>query len=302
MIDAPLSAGATLLGPEMAARLARLSLLARRLPEARRRGRRRTRRVGSGTDAIDKRGYVPGDDVRRIDWSAYARFERLLVRVVADDAPLRLGLLIDASGSMAFGAPTKLTQAARVAAGLAAVAVGGEDRCALLAPGRGPAIRAPGGPMGLRRILVALEALAPEGPTALGDAARAMRAALGGRGLCVVLSDLWDPAGALHAAQLLRDAGHDVVLARVLTPFEVDPPDDLDGLTVEDAETGELLELAPSGVRGAYLDAYAAHLAELEAGAAELGATLLPVRTDEPFDDVILRALSSGILSRRSVA
>ncbi|MCB9598135.1 MAG: DUF58 domain-containing protein [Sandaracinaceae bacterium] len=300
MTDGP-APDAPLLGPDMAARLARLSLLARRLPEARRRGRRRTRRVGMGTDAIDKRGYVPGDDVRRIDWSAYARFERLLVRVVADDAPIKLGLLVDASGSMAYGAPSKLTQACRVAAGLAAVAVGAEDRVALARAGHGALMRARGGQAGLTRLLGALDGLEAEGPTRLRETARAMRPILGGRGLCVVLSDLWDPDGALAAAEVLRDAGHDVVLARVLTPFER-RPEDLDGLALEDHETGELLELPPGGVLEAYLAAFAEHERLLDEGAARLGAMLLTIATDEPFDAVILRALGAGVLSTRSVA
>ncbi len=296
-----LAPDAPLLGPEMTARLARLSLLARRLPDARRRGRRRTRRVGVGTDAIDKRGYVPGDDVRRIDWSAYARFERLLVRVVADDAPLKLGLLLDASGSMAYGAPTKLLQACRVAAGLVAVAVGAEDRIALACAGPGPTLRVPGGPLGLTRLLRALAPLRADGPTRLVHAARAMRGLLGGRGLAVVISDLWDPDGALAAAEALRDAGHEVVLARVLTPFER-RPEGLDGLTLEDHETGERLELPDAGVLDAYAEAFTAHQRALEDGARDLGATLLAVGTEDAFDEVILSALGAGLLSRRSVA
>jgi len=113
----------SLLSPAMAARLARLGLMARRLPEARRRGRRRTRRIGAGIESIDTRPYELGDDPRRIAWSAYARLERLLVRVVADESPLRLVLVVDSSASMAFGQPSKIVQAARIAAGLAAVSL-----------------------------------------------------------------------------------------------------------------------------------------------------------------------------------
>src|SRR5262245_63490599 len=88
--DAPLSPDASLLSPELAARLGRLSLLSRRLSESRRRGRRQNRRAGAGTELIDTRPYVLGDDPRRVAWAAYARLERLLVSLVVDGAPLRL--------------------------------------------------------------------------------------------------------------------------------------------------------------------------------------------------------------------
>ncbi len=100
---APPAADASLLSPEIAARLGRLSLLSRRLSDARRRGRRQNRRAGGGTEMIDTRAYVVGDDPRRIAWAAYARLEKLLVRLVADEAPLRLALVIDTSASMGFG-------------------------------------------------------------------------------------------------------------------------------------------------------------------------------------------------------
>ena len=87
----------------------------------------------------------------------------------------------------------------------------------------------------------------------------------------------------------------------MLCPFE-HRPEGLDGLTLEDHETGELLELPPGGVFEAYLEAFQAHETELEAGAKELGAMLLPVSTDDAFDEVILRALQGGVLSLRSVA
>src|SRR5262249_56308774 len=118
--------------PGGAGRLGRLSILRRRLSESRGGGGRQNRRAGGGTEMIDTRPYVVGDDPRRVAWAAYARLERLLVRLVADEAPLRLALVVDASASMGFGVPSKLRQATRVAAGLAAVALSGEDRFAVL--------------------------------------------------------------------------------------------------------------------------------------------------------------------------
>lgn len=295
--DAPLSPDASLLSPEMAARLGRLSLLARRVAEARRRGRRRTRRAGAGAEMIDSRPYVIGDDPRRIDWAAYARLERLLVRLTADEAPLRLALIVDASASMRFGAPSKLRQAARVAAGLAVVALSAEDRFAVIGTSQaGVAVeRASGGRVGLARLLAFLDALEGGGETDVASAAGAVAAAAGGRALSVILGDMLDPAGALAGARALRSRGHEVALIEVLDPLEIDPPD-LADVDIEDEETGELLTLPPGGVREAYRAALARHRADVDAGAAELGAPVLRVTTAEPFDDIVGAALRAGLL------
>lgn len=292
----PLRATDSLLSPEIAARLGRLALQARTLAEARRRGRRRTRRIGGGSELIDTRPYVVGDDHRRIAWAAFARLERLLVRLVADEAPLRLALVVDTSGSMRFGAPSKLRQATRVAAGLATVALSGEDRIAAVAGSADglSALRATGGRGGMARLLALLEGLRPGGKTDLVKAANATTQVAGGRALCVILSDLLDPAGALAGAEAARMRGHEVALVEVLDPFEVDPPE-LDGVDVEDEETGQVVVL-PRGARKAYLEALAAHRTKVDEGAASLGAAVLRVTTAQPFDAIVQEALSAGLL------
>jgi uncharacterized protein (DUF58 family) len=299
----PLPPDASLLSAEVGARLARLSLLARRATEARRRGRRSAKRVGPGVERRDTRAYAPGDDPRRIAWPAFARLERLVVWLTHDEAPLRLALVLDTSGSMGFGSPTKLRQAARVAAGLAVVALTGEDRAAVLA---GSAIglrvqRATGGRGGIARLLATLEALRAGGRTDLGAAVAAATDAAGGRALCVVLGDLLDPAGALSAARAARARGHEVALVQVLDPSEVEPPE-LDGLDLEDAETGEIVTMPERGAREGYREAFASHRTEVDAGAAKLGAPVLRATTDQPFDAVVTEALRAGLLRSRGTA
>jgi uncharacterized protein (DUF58 family) len=289
----------SLLDPEMTARLAQLALIARRIPEARRKGRRRTRRIGSGTDAIDTRPYALGDDPRRIAWPAYARLERLLTRVVADEAPLRLILIVDQSASMGFGSPTKLRQACRIAAGLAAVALSGEDRVAALAVDETPgaALTATNGRKGLARLLRVLDGLEPKGKTRLTRAAGAAGAVARGRGLCVVLSDCFDPDGVTSTLRSLAARGHEVALVEVLDPFEIDPPD-LSGAELEDEETGEIVELPAGGAKEAYLAALEAHRTEIDEALAELDAPVLRVTTEEPFDSVVGKALAGAFLAR----
>lgn len=289
----------SLLTPEMVGRLGRLSLVAKKIAQARRTGRRRTRRIGSGIETIDLRPYDLGDDPRRIAWHAYARLEKLLVRLVADEAPLRLVLVIDESTSMGFGAdPTKLEQAARIAAGFAAVGLGGEDRVAL-AVGSSAGTRAHrpvSGRAGLGRILGMLDELRPAGTTDLPAAVRSALAAAPGRGVCLIASDLFEPQGVLAGAREARRRGFDVAIVEVLTPMEVDPPD-LSGFDLEDAETGELVELPATGAKERFAAALAEHRRTIDEAAASLEATVLRATTAQPFERIVTRALELGLLA-----
>ena len=248
-------------------------------------------------EMIDTRPYALGDDPRRIAWPAYARLERLLVRLAVDEAPLRLALVLDTSASMRFGAPSKLRQASRVAAGLAAVALSGEDRVAAVAGAKGSTtlLRATSGRGGIARLLALLERLEAGGETDLSALANAAAGAAGGRALCVILSDLFDAQGALAGARAARARGHEVAIVEVLDPFEIDPPD-LDGLDLEDEETGEIVSLPASGAAEAYRRGLASHRAFVDEEAALLGAPVLRVNTQDPFDAVVGAALSSGLL------
>lgn len=287
----------SLLDPEFLRRLARVRLLVRRRFAGSAGGARRSTRKGQSVEMADHRPYSPGDDVRRIDWNAYARLEELILRLYVAEEDLVVYLLLDTSASMGFGAPSKLQQSARLAAGFAAVALGGEDRVAALATSESARLvgRPGSGRRGLLSLCASLDGLRAERGTSLASAASVATSALGGRGLCVIVSDLLDPDGALAGARACRLRGHEVVLVEVLTPFEIDPPD-LSGLELEDAETGAIVELPPEGALAAYRESLATHRAELDAEAAELGIGVLRVSTEDAFDEVLIRALESGVL------
>ncbi|MDF2694862.1 MAG: hypothetical protein K0S65_3245 [Labilithrix sp.] len=289
----------SLLSPEMVGRLGRLSILARKMAgAARKNGRRRTRRLGGGTETIDLRPYDIGDDTRRIAWHAYARLERLLVRLVADEAPLRLTLVVDQSASMSFGSPTKVRQAARIAAGFAAVALGGEDRVALAVGSGGEtrALRPVSGRAALPRLLATLDCLAAVGSTDVVAAVRVALDSAPGRGVCVIVSDLFEPQGVLASAREASRRGHEVAIVEVLAPFEIDPPD-LSGFDLEDEETGEVIELPEHGMRERFDKALAEHRSRVDEAARSLGAVVVRTTTDEPFEAIVTRALGAGLFS-----
>ena len=117
-----------LLSPELLARLERLELVSRKIFRGRLKGERRSRRKGQSVEFADFRNYVPGDDLRFMDWNLYARLDKLFLKLFLEEEDLHFFALIDASTSMDFGDPTKLHYAKHLAAALGFVGLVRADR------------------------------------------------------------------------------------------------------------------------------------------------------------------------------
>src|SRR5581483_8112413 len=115
------------LDAEVLQRLDSVALLTRRPMASGRPGRRRSPLSGSSMEFADYRRYAPGDDFRRIDWRAYARLERLFLRVFEAEENITVTILLDCSNSMYQGTPAKSELAIQLAAALAYVALKCED-------------------------------------------------------------------------------------------------------------------------------------------------------------------------------
>src|SRR3569623_2137194 len=114
-VDAPL------LSPQLLAQLEKLELVSRKIFRGRMKGERRSKRKGQSVEFADYRNYVVGDDLRFIDWNSFARLDRLYLKLFLEEEDLRFYVLVDTSGSMEFGTPTKLAYAKQLAASLAFV-------------------------------------------------------------------------------------------------------------------------------------------------------------------------------------
>ncbi len=129
---------AELLRPEMLARLERLELVTRKIFRGRIKGERRSKRKGQSVEFADFRSYVPGDDLRFIDWNTYARLDRLFLKMFLEEEDLHFFALIDASPSMNFGEPTKLHYAKQLAAALGFTGLVRGDRVRIETLGQSP--------------------------------------------------------------------------------------------------------------------------------------------------------------------
>ena len=125
------AASEPLFEPAIVRALEGLTLAGRRVPSGRSAGQWRSRTSGSSVEFSDYRTYAPGDEYRRIDWNAYARLERLFVRLYRAEEDLSLSILLDTSASMAWGRPTKARLAAQLAGALTFVALQSGDRVEL---------------------------------------------------------------------------------------------------------------------------------------------------------------------------
>ncbi|MCH2112167.1 MAG: DUF58 domain-containing protein [Planctomycetes bacterium] len=275
--------------PKLLARLERLELRARSAVEGLAGGRHSSPRRGSGTTFAEHKAYVPGDELRHIDWRLAARSDRHFVRRFEEENSLTGWLVLDLSASMQFTSLdwNKAEYATWTAAALARLLQMQGDSWGLSLCG-GTQVRQHLPPRGgARHFHDTLQVLESAEVGGEGDPAEALEAsvhAMDRKGLVVWITDnLGDPEAAARAAALVRRNGHDCVVLRVLDPAEIDFPfgqsTRFEGLEAE----GHLL-LEPRAIRQAYLHEFEAHGATLRRSLRGLGADFQRLPTHEPLE------------------
>lgn len=301
MSDKPGSAE-PLFEPGIVALLESLTLGGRRVPAGRSAGQWRSRASGSSVEFSDYRTYTPGDDFRRIDWNAYARLERLFVRLYRAEEDLALALHLDTSASMAWGKPPKGRLAAQLSGALAFVALQSGDRVSITAcreSGIGERLdnlRGEGSTWPAWRLL---QQVTFHGATDLDAALSTSARHLTSGGLSVVISDLFSPAGYQHGIDALLSRRQDVLLVHVLAPDELEPGAELVGdWQLVDVEPGAPLQATITpGVLRAYRRLLKNFIAEADDFCRRRGVTYVLLRSDARLRDVLMRTLrTAGVL------
>ncbi|HEX3903657.1 MAG TPA: DUF58 domain-containing protein [Polyangia bacterium] len=274
-----------------------LALTIRRTTAGRTHGVRRSRRVGAGLEFADHRDYVPGDDLRHLDWNLYGRLERRALRLYEEDEDLSIDLLVDASASMGMGRPPKLDLALQIGAALAYVGLCNLDRVAVTALGDDTAGTPPArGKARILPILRLLDGVRPSGRLPLAEAVRGFLARRRGRrrGLVALISDFYDPAGARAALELVRRQRLEAIAIQLSAPDELAPR--LRGdVRICDVETGETRELTISPRALAdYAQRHATLLRNLAGYCRERALPFFAATSDQPFDTVVLRMFRAG--------
>ena len=295
---------AKLLDDEFIARIEQLELVSKRVIAGQLKGDRLSRRRGYSNEFADFRPYVPGDDLRYLDWNAYARLEKLFVKLFLEEEDLRLSLLIDLSPSMDFGEPNKLEYAKKVAAALAYIGLVHQDRVEVsgfaqrLTPLFGPAR----GRRQTRRLFEVLEARGVEDVPGTDLAASwqdYVQKARGG-GILVVLTDFFDRSGFEEALRYLLAAGRstEIIVFHVLAPEELEPTlvGDLKLIDVEDGGESEISISA--GLLKQYQRTLDTYSSEIRQYCAARGMHYIPTSTAQPFDKLVLDYLRQRGLVR----
>lgn len=287
---------ADLFDNELLKKLELLDIQARRAFRGQMRGEKRSTRHGSSVEFADYRQYYPGDDFRRIDWNAFARFDNLLLKLFQEEEDLHLYLLCDASASMDFGRPNKFDYARKVCAALAYIALSSGDRVSIQTLGSrdeqppgvldsiGPR-RGKGSTFELFRFL---EHASASGAADLSAAVGLLTARKAKPGVAVICSDLLLPDGYADAVKRLRYQGFEAMLVHLLSPEELEPQ--LTGdLRLTDSETGDHVDVSPTP---RLLKTYAAQLHRFRetarATAAKHGTDYLFTSTAAPLEQFVL--------------
>jgi uncharacterized protein (DUF58 family) len=277
-----------------------LALVSRRVFAGRMRAERRTKKSGSGVEFADHREYQPGDDFRYLDWNIYQRFNKLLVRLYEEEEDLAIYFIVDTSASMAFGdgenKARKLRYAKKVCAALAYVGLANLDRVTIVSTSdkimdRMPQTR---GKARIFKVFRFLREIEPAGHTDLGDALKSFVAQNKRRGLAVLISDLYDPAGFEKGINVLRYNKFDPFVVHIVDPLEGKPKLNGDVL-VYDCETGDEREVTVTAkVLERFEVAHREYHQEIDRFCATHQVPYISADVNIPFDELILRVFRRG--------
>jgi uncharacterized protein (DUF58 family) len=286
------------LDPRTIGRLRRVNVVARGVVEGFIAGLHKSPYLGFSTEFAEHREYVPGDNLRYLDWKVVARTDRNYIKVFEEETNVRCYVLLDVSGSMGYkgsrsGGLTKLEYACYLAGALSYLMVRQRDPVGLAAfTNKIEQHIAPRStPQHLGLILDALEGIRTGGGTGVGATFHELAERMKRRSLVIVLSDLLDDAEAVNSAMHhFRHKKHEVVLFHVLDPDEVDLP--FGGLVdFIDMETGERIQVDPVAIRKAYKETFDGFARKIRRSADEAGAVYLPAVTDTPYDLLLAKYL-----------
>lgn len=293
-------AGARFVDPKILARVGNLELLARNVVDGFINGLHRAPFFGASVDFAEHRGYVAGDDIRRVDWKLYARTDRYYIKQYEADTNTNFTILFDISKSMTFASNgvSKLDYGSYLAACLAYLAHRQRDRVGIITFDEDIVAHVPPSAKHFNMVLHTLDQAKPERPGHLSAPLNKMAEHFKRRGILLLISDFYDdPDAVLDAIKPLRFLGNDLIVFHVLDPQEINF-DFNEASTFQDLESGEQIPVVPQSFRAEYRRLIQEHIARLSAKFSEQRIDYMLCNTSEPLD----KARSSYLSSRQKLA
>ena len=287
--------GARFIEPKILARIGNLDLLARTVVDGFINGLHRAPYFGASIDFAEHRGYVAGDDIRRVDWRLFARTDRFYVKQYEADTNTNFTVLFDISKSMGFssGGVSKLDYASFLAACLAYMAQKQRDRVGIITFDQEIVSHVPPSAKHFNVVLHTLDRARAERPGHLSEPLKRMSEHFKRRGILLLISDFYDePDDILEAIKPLRFLGNDLIVFHVLDPREIDFAFE-DASTFEDLETTDQMPVVPQSFSEQYRKMIQEHITTLQTRFSEQRIDYALLNTDEPLDRALFSYLSS---------
>jgi uncharacterized protein (DUF58 family) len=287
--------GARFVDPKVLARIKDLSLLARSVVDGFINGLHRAPYFGASIDFAEHRGYVPGDDIRRVDWKLYARTDRYYVKQYEADTNANFVVLLDVSKSMGFASDevSKLQYASYLAASLAYLSHKQRDRVGIIAFDQEVVAHVPASAKHFNVLLHTLDRARAERPGRLIPMLERLAEHFKRRSIVALVSDLYEnPDDLMEALKPYRALGNDLIVFHILDPAEITFPY-AEPSRFEDLESGEEVPVVPEVFAAQYREMMKAHIAALSAKCAEARIDYLQLATSQPLDEALFYYLGN---------
>jgi uncharacterized protein (DUF58 family) len=287
--------GARFVDPKILARIGNLELLAKTVVDGFINGLHRAPFFGASIDFAEHRGYVAGDDIRRVDWRLYARTDRYYVKQYEADTNTNFSILFDVSRSMKFtsGGVSKLEYGSFLGACLGYLATRQRDRVGIITFDEDIVTHVPPSAKHFDMVLHTLDRATADKPGHLSAPLQKMAEHFKRRGILLLISDFYDtPEAILDAIKPLKFLGNDLIVFHVLDPQEINFDYD-DASAFEDLESREQIPVVPQSFRAQYRAMIQEHIASLQAKFSEQRIDYALLNTAEPLDRALFSYLSS---------
>lgn len=262
-------------------------------------GRHLVKTYGQTVEFADYREYMLGDDLRRIDWNLYSRFEKFYLKLFTDERQMHVRIFLDCSASMGKENPGKSAYSVGVAAALGFLAVHNTDRVSFKLM-RGRAAEDPFGVIVGKKTFFnsvrTLESTTFDGDTDMGAAVTGCFDVGTKDGLAVVISDFFTDSDWRKAVDYLTYKKQQVLFVQVLTPEEIEPTyigrmHLIDSESEDFSDTKNMRIRITRGIQEAYDEALKSHINEIKSYCRKRGAELITVRTDNPIEKMLFGEL-----------
>ena len=285
--------GARFLDPDVLARIDNLELLARTVVNGFLNGLHRSPFLGLSIDFAEHRPYMPGDDIRRIDWRLYARTDRHYIKLYEAETNANFMVLVDISRSMSYssGELSKLDYSRYLAACLTYFSRQQRDRVGLLTFDSDIVDYVPPSSRNLDLCLHTLHRAHAGRPGELRGPLLKAAEIFRRKGILVLISDLYEEAEhVIQAVRMLVSRGHDVIVFHVLDSDELEFPFETPS-SFEDLESGKQIPVVPTKLRDEYRDLVRQHMSELDDRLTGSRIDYVLLDTSKPLDHALFQYL-----------